>query len=92
MSISLGWLFFLAGILGSVKVLYAKSIADVSGYQEGRENRQEARAPMRMWVRLLVLALNLSVAIGGAVAISQKHNWNPFKPCPTCKLDGGPVS
>lgn len=92
MSVSIGWIFFLAGLIGSAKVLSAKHLSEVTGYGKANENGSHTEVPMKLWVRILILVLNLCVAIGGAMAINHKHNWNPFAPCVNCKIDGGSVS
>ena len=89
MNISLGWIFFLGGIVGFVRVAYARNLAELG---IGRAEASEEKKPMSKLQRLLLLLLNLSLLVGGAMLIHHNHNWNPFTPCPTCKKDDGAVS
>ena len=93
MNFSLGWIFFLGGIAGFIRILRAKSLPEFSPNYDRKVNQDEAtRAPMVLWVKLLLLGMNLLLVAGGAVAISRKHDWNPFAPCTSCKRDNGAVS
>jgi hypothetical protein len=93
MGLSLGWLLFLGGALGTVRVLRAKTFSwanevDTVVTEEDRK-REVPMTPVKRWVLVTICLL---LAIIGAVLIQRQHNWNPFAPCPSCKNDGGAVS
>jgi hypothetical protein len=90
MHLSSGWIFLLAGIFGASKASRAKSLSEVDEFHENAD--QAAERPMMVRTRVLILLLNVAIALGGAVAITKMHNWNPLAPCPQCRLDGGAVS
>jgi hypothetical protein len=91
-SISLGWIFFLGGIFGTAKILRSSDWRDFNESHEDEPETRHPNRPIKPLAKALILLLNVALCLGGAASIQRKHNWNPFKPCPTCKLDGGAVS
>ena len=92
MHLSVGWVLFLGGVAGFIKVFRAVNLADVGIGDKPKDRSLPKSRRMTRQTRLLLLALNLLFVIWGAVWIHRNHNWDPFKPCPSCKLDNDAVS
>lgn len=92
MHIGFGWILFLGGIFGLMKVARAQSFREIGMGPEVNENGSTSPKRLTWRLKLMLLALNLLIALGGGMMIQRSHNWNPFKPCPSCKLDDGAVS
>ena len=92
MHVGFGWILFLGGLFGVFKVAPARSLKEIGMGNEGNEHIATS-SPILTWrLKLVLVALNILLAVVGGMLIQRSHNWNPFKSCPSCKLDGGAVS
>jgi hypothetical protein len=90
MGLSLGWLLFVGGILGSIRVLRAKTFS-WANYVDTvvTEEDRKREAPMTPLKRRVLVAICLLLAIVGAVFIQRTHSWNPFAPAPQARAATG---
>jgi hypothetical protein len=87
MSLPLGWLLFLGGIIGAFRVLVSKTFSwvndvDLRPTEEDRK-REVPMTPRKRWILILICVTAIVI---GAFLIQRWHEWNPFHP----ESDAGP--